>query len=661
MPRKHQRPRAQSGPKTSPVGATTATQAVAAQDEPIQEHTARRGISSWRAAYLALPPLVAALTSLNTLWNEFASDDLQQVLGNALIKSFGNLPRAFTVSGWAFSSNDIRFAADAYYRPMLNVLFTINYGLFGPVAWGWHLTNLLIHSAAAVLVFVVLNEMTGRRWVALITALLFAAHPVHVESVAWISGVTDPMLAVFVLLAFYFYLKFRRSNRIQWIAIAGAFYLLALMCKETALALPLIIIYCELVHFNEDSPLKRRITLARTPLLAFAFPLVVYFFLRYVALGTPWLSGDSINPLDYGLRTTPLALVKYLKLLLIPFGYSFQHYTTLVGSLARPAFIVPVLIIAVVAAAIWLSKSRLLRFAAMWFAIWVAPSLAVLRQYDPESLIQERYLYLASIGFCLALALGIEWLSQRKLFGAPGSRAAAVVTVAIVLLWSVVSIRQNRVWRDSLTLYENCVAVEPDSPAARAALALAYSEAGRFREADEQARKGLELDSQFLGGYLSLGYRLDRLGQVDQAIKTLQDATTSVAEGPLNRCKLATVYLNLGRLYEEKKQYDFAEQHFVRSIEMWPRPVGWYYTGLNYYYQERYDEALRMYQEVIRHVPPNYAPIHLSIGAVYESLNRLDEARTEYYRYLELAPAEAPDRQLVEQKLRRLQPSSTPK
>ncbi len=621
-----------------------------------EERPAARVPEASRSAFALAPVTLALLTSINTLWNEFAADDQQQILNNGFIKDLGNIWRSFTTSVWSFSSNDIRFALDTFYRPIFNVLLTINYALFGTTAWGWHLVNVLIHAVVTLLVFLVLKELAGRTWLALIAASLFAVHPVHAESIAWLSGITDPSVALFLLAAFYCYVRYRRTKRNYLVAVAAAFFLLALLCKETALALPLVILYCELAYFTEAASLKERCLRAVRPVGLFALPAVIYFFLRYLALGTSTFGGEAINPLGYVVRTIPLVVVKYLKLILVPVGYSYQHPTAFLDSFASFAFLGPLLLIAGIGVAVSLSRSRLLAFGAVWFGVWLAPSLAVLRQYEPESLVQERYLYLPSIGFCLAIALGIEFLARRKPIGVPGPRAAAALVAIIVVLWSAILIKQNRVWHSTLTVYQNCVAVDPNSAAAHSWLGSTYADAGRFREADEQLHAALALDPQFMGAYLSLSYRADRLGQVDQAIKYLQDAITMVPEGPLTKFKLGTVYLNLGRLYEEQKKYDVAEQYMLRSIEMWPRPVGWYYTGLNYYLQGRYERALALYEQVVQNVPPNYAPIHLSIGAVYESLNRLDDARSEYYRYLDLAPPDAPDRQLVQQKIDKLKP-----
>ncbi|MEK6406419.1 MAG: glycosyltransferase family 39 protein [Acidobacteriota bacterium] len=201
-------------------------------------HSAPPSRLVWRPIYALIPPLLALITSINSLRNGFAFDDEQQLLRNEFIKSLANLPGAFTTSVWSFMGDTASLDPDAYYRPLFTTLFTINYAVFGTTAWGWHLVNVLVHAGVTLLVWLVLKEVTNREGVSAIAAALFAVHPVHAEPVAWISGVTDPWLALFVLPAFYFYLRYHKDGRKRLMAAAVCFYFLALLSKETAIVLP---------------------------------------------------------------------------------------------------------------------------------------------------------------------------------------------------------------------------------------------------------------------------------------------------------------------------------------------------------------------------------------------------------------------------------------
>lgn len=603
------------------------------------------GMQRW--LYAVTPGVLALLTSLNTLWNNFAADDTQQVLGNVFIKSMRNLPLAFTSSVWSFVSLDIGMTAQPYYRPMFSVLFMINHALFGTSAMGWHLTNVLIHVAATLLVFVVCKEITGRQRIAVIAASLFAVHPTHAESVAWISGMTDPLMALFLLPAFYFYLRYKKNGRRILVAVALALYLLALWSKETAVALPLIIGYCELFHFAESASPRARI-MRLLPLMAlFALPTALYFLSRQNAIGA--FLGQSIlrYPIGPALASIPQVTVKYLALLAVPVGYSYQHYLPFVSSLKSFSFIAPLALSIALALGVAVIPSRALRLSGVWFIVLLAPVLANLRHFDAQYQVQERYLYLPSMGFCLALALGIEWLAAHRFFRLSGPALATAVTAIMVIGFGAAYVAQNRVWDDTLSVFQNSVAVEPNSAEAHSALGGTYYSFGWPRKAETEVRKALELDPKCGNAYLNMSYFSTQQGNLDNAIEYLEQAKSAIAPSPLTSSNLATIHLNLGLLYAKRHDIQRAEENTRRSIELWPRAVGWYYTGSMYFQLGRFEESLAMYEEVIHHVPRTFAPINLSLGAVYERLNRIDEARAAYYRFLDLAPQEAPEREGV--------------
>ncbi|MEK6300662.1 MAG: tetratricopeptide repeat protein [Acidobacteriota bacterium] len=598
-----------------------------------------------------VPALLAVLGSLNSLWDDFALDDSQQILNNQLIKELRNIPFAFTNSVWSFATSDIVFSVDSYYRPLFNVLLSINYSIFGTKAWGWHLANVFIHAGVTALVFKVLLELTEQRWVSVASACLFAVHPAHAESVAWISGVTDPLMALMVLPGFYFYLRYRKTGRKNFLALTLVAYFLALLCKETALAFPLIVTYCELIHFSEQTNLKRRLRQAVILGLGFSLPTVLYFLMRYGAIGSALFGTGPRYPLWPALMTIPMAVAKYLKLMVLPWGYSYQHLTYFVEGVASARFLAPIAMLVALAICIALTRSKLLLFSAVWFIVWLAPSLAALRQFDPEYMVQERYLYLPSVGFCLAAGLGIQWLTTRTCFSPGEEKVAAAVLGLLVTIWGGVCFAQNRVWKNTISVLRNCIAVEPFSGRAYSAISQNYFVAGSTRDAEASARKAIELDPQFAGGYMNLSYFSKHNGKLDQAIDYLEQARAAIELSPATRNGLATVHVNLGLLYSERKDMARAEKNLLRSVELWPRAVGTYNLGMFYIARGRYEAARDALEQAAGQAPPRYAPIRASLGAVYEHLGDISRACAEYSRYLELALPNAPDRTNVQQRL----------
>jgi tetratricopeptide (TPR) repeat protein len=514
-----------AGSAFASAAATVAPEATPATRPPKTDDRTR-----WRSAYAFIPLALALLVSVNTLWNGFASDDGQQVLSNEFIKKFSNIPYAFTSSVWAFTGGDVIFTVDPYYRPLFSVLFTINHALFGTQAWGWHLINLVIHAAVTMLVFLVIKEVTDSGWLAVITASLFAVHPAHAESVAWVSGVTDPLMALFLLPAFYFYVRYRKQKRNHLLALALGFYFLALLSKEAAITLPIFIAYCELFYFNRPLPVRARAARLLSIAALFAVPTVIYFLMRYHAISV-LLVGSARYPHAFGIATVPLAVVKYLALMLVPANYSYQHYTPFVESAASFRLLAPLALLAALTAGVWVTRSRELAFAAVWFLVMLLPVLAALQQFEPAYMVQERYLYVPSIGVCLAVALGVRRLASRGWFGVPGYKAAACAALALIAVFGAVHVRQNMVWADTVSVYRRCVDVAPRSSPAHTMLSRIYYDSGRPREAEAEARAALELDPANTNAYLNLSYFSRASGKLDKAIDYIEQACDAQRPG----------------------------------------------------------------------------------------------------------------------------------
>jgi tetratricopeptide (TPR) repeat protein len=600
--------------------------------------------------YWLVPVALALIASANTLKNGFAFDDEAQVLKNRFIQSFANLPLEFTTSVWSFLGDSLNPGTIPYYRPMFMVLFTASYGLFGTQAWGWHLVNVLIHAAATFLVFMVFKEATNRKGAAAIAAALFAVHPVHAESVAWISGITDPWLAVFLLPAFYYYLRYRATGRRRLMAVALGFYFVALLCKETAIMLPLLIAYCELVHFKDSRTFRQKAIDAAIKGALFVAPTAIYLLMRYHAIESWFLTSRTRFTQGEALSTAPLIATKYIALLIAPFGYNLHHYTLPVQSLTSIAFIGPAALLAVIAALILRSKSRTLMFAAVWFVLWIIPPVAATRVFEPQYSVQERYLYLPSMGFCLAVSLGFEWLAARRFGRVP----ATIVLIATVIALGALGVYQNRVWNNTISLFQHLVTTDPSSPLARVELAGTFYVAGRRQEGEAEARTALDLDPDNVDAHITLAMIAFNQGRVDQSINLMERAKTLVGEWRLKAGYLSRICSDLAFYYDERKDYDRAEENFRQAVEVLPFWKTWGALGQFYYDRGRYEEALELLERSSHEVSNRYSTIHLQLARTYDRLHDNEHAVTEYERYLQLAEPGAQERTEAMRRLTRL-------
>ncbi|MEN3336215.1 MAG: protein O-mannosyl-transferase [Blastocatellia bacterium] len=634
------------------VSATSAA-ASALEDQPPSSFIKRLG-ATLRRHTLWIPIALALVASLITLANDFACDDAPQIVNNALIKSLANLPAAFTSRAWRFAPFEVTTISQSYYRPLFSVWLMIGNAIFGASTWGWHLMSVLLHAATTAMVFVVIKGLFDKRRLALIAASLFAVLPVHAEAVAWVSGGVDVLMTLLLLAALHFYLAYRKAGRVYQLILALACYLLALWSKEAALAFPLVVAYLELAQIGKSPAIPAR----GRRLLPFAAGLAlvtaVYALMRYLANGAIFATDETRLPPGPALLTIPLAIVKYLALLLWPFGYSYQHYTIPVTSLVSLKLLAPLVLVIVLAFIVARYGSRELRFAGAWFILTLAPVLLAMNRFEMEHLVQERYLYLPSLGFCLAAAFGVEWLAARQSFRLSPDKFAAALVAAAVVFYGIAYILHSRHWSDSLSIYRHAVAVAPDSAPAYTALASEYAFAGRARDAEALAQRAIELDPQYVDGHITLSYLTMQQGNLNKAIDILEQAKSSISPNAINRSKLATLILNIGRLYSQKKDYASATAYARESLAMWPRAAGWYYMALIYSYADDLEESLRLYQEAERRLPPAYSVAHLSLGIIYEGLGRLEEARDEYQKYLALLPPDAPEGKGAQARLKKI-------
>ena len=153
--------------------------------------------------------LLSFIPYLNTLGNAFVYDDRPQLVDNPYVHSFHYLGKIFGSTVWTFQGAQ---GVSNYYRPLMSFAYAICYSLFGPITFGFHLLNLILHASVVLLLFVLTERLFGDRLVALAAAGLFALHPIHTESVAWIAGLPDLELGLFFLLTFLLYLRLERSG-----------------------------------------------------------------------------------------------------------------------------------------------------------------------------------------------------------------------------------------------------------------------------------------------------------------------------------------------------------------------------------------------------------------------------------------------------------------
>ncbi len=640
-------------------------------DSVIVAETKPSGKLSPRVWVIALLMGVTFVAFANTLNNGFVYDDTTQILKNEFIRDLRNLPKALVTEVWFWRAelnqdpNAQVEPTTPYYRPMFIVQLMFTWYLFDKEAGGWHWVNILMHLFVVFMAFRIFEKITDDLRVSAIAALLFAIHPLRVETVAWISGLTDAQLAAFLLPSFYLYMRFRERGRGRDLLFSLLLFLAASFSKEPAVAMPLFIGAYELLLINQESPWVTRLKSALWFSLTFLAISAFYFAMRYKALGFIF-SDDNYtqHSADEVLLTIPIAIWHYFRLLFLPFDLTIFHGVPMVKSVLSLRFILPTLgLVGLGAGLWWLCKDRAVRFAVLWFFIHLIPVLN-LSAFSEDFLVQERYLYLPSLGFSLLVGVALARLPVEKLIAFRSRATAQIVVVALlIVLLSAKTLAQNSVWRDDMEFWRYGAEAAPEQKMAHYVLGHRYISRNDPVNAVISLEKYTALDPSntiVLGNLASahlLNYELtfDRK-HVDRAVALCERALQ------LND-KTAVIYDTIGRAYTfntEIQNYNRAIEYFTLGLKGDPdNPMINYHLGAAYHKRGQTQIGLT-YLERARDLEPSLPDTYNFLARAYRTLGRKEEAIRTFERYLQLQP-QARDAAEVRQEIEKLRaPSDSP-
>ena len=581
--------------------------------------------------------LVAFLAYANSLGGDFVFDDNEQIVENQNLRSWDNIARGFTTHVWAFREQGESTNVPAplpYYRPLFTVMLTIEYQLFGLQPQWWHLVSLILHIICAIEIFYITLLLSRRRLVALIASLLFTVHPVHAESVSWISGMTDPLFGVFFLASFYFYLKQRDSNTTEkrkYLLWSLLFFIVAAFAKETALSLVILIFGYEAV-VSEGKMLARLIEAAKRALPFFAAALV-YLIPRSLVLGEMmWSNPQAPNrPFSYTLFTLPFVICSYLLHLVWPVGLSVTYDTRFITTAAATAFFLPALILAAIAGLLIYFRARISKH--VWLALLLifVPLLPVLNlgQVSQEQyLVFDHYLYISVAGLGYLVGLALLWLSESR------TEKLSLATAALLVVALAIGAHfENKAWANSYAVWSNAARVSPNywAPQYNTALELIKVKQYEGARAMLERARSLKPDEPTIH---------DALGRAYLGTGRLEDAEASIKQALEINPQMVESLNNLGSVYFEAKDYENAEKYFAEALRVNPKATATRYNLARCYSNwGRYDKAEKEFDQFLKS-SPNDAEALYELGEVYKKLGRREDAVRSLERGLELTKSQ---------------------
>lgn len=566
--------------------------------------------------------ILGFLAYANTLGHPFVHDDIVFILNNPLVHSLQGLGEVFTRS--SITPEHVQFA-NPYYRPLLDVLYRIEYLVFGPRAWGYHALNILIHIVNGLLVFNLVYKLTCRERFATAVGILFLLHPVQTEAVACISGISNLLVTCLCLGSFLFYLRLTddrqslsvKSEVTDYVGTLGLFGL-ALLAKEQAIVLPFLL---ALYEFCFAQKIADRGKDWRLRLSGFGIIAGGYLLWRKVILGgftTAFVS--NFGEFVLRLRSIPGMVVDYLRMVVFPIDLHYYRSYDILSPWILPCVIL--LVIGLVAFRLTLlmplQKRVLTAFGFGWFLIALMPTSLVPLVHEYSWVAQfEHFLYLPLIGLLLANFLILETIFE-KLIPPAASGLIDLLFLAVLLIALLLTVIQNRVWADELPLFRQAATYQPQLGRVRLLLGKTYLS----RQDVDKAANEFEAARLIMEDYWTK--------IKDQRVRPFYDGFWKES------------LLGLAACEELEGHWTAAENKYSRILQLFPADLPSHnQMALLAVRLEKWDTAVLHFQKVVELLPEDPAAL-ANLAVAYIHQGQLDQAENLLRRAVTIAPEFAP-------------------
>jgi Flp pilus assembly protein TadD len=578
------------------------------------------------------------LVAIGLIYGQTLGHKLLDYDDNGFVYDSPQVRAGLTAEGirWAFTEGPF-----GEWYPLAPLSHMLDCQLFGLEAWGHHLTNVLLHAAASIALFLVLRRMSGELWPSAFVAMLFAIHPQHVESVAWVSERRDVLSGLFFVLTLGAYLGYVRHGRSPArYALVAVLFALGLMSKPMLVTLPALLVLLDfwpLARFGSASdtppwtrsaqrPSTLRLVLEKLPLVALA---------AGDCLMTLRTHNSGNVPLAWSVRigNAAVSCVTYVVQFFYPVDLAAFYPTPPGGPpIWKVAGAIAILAGVSLATVIWRRRCPYFFVGWFWYLGMLSPVLGLVTV--SHHAMADRYMYLPGIGLYIALAWGAARLAAGSAEGrwALGTCAGLVTAVLVICAaW------QTSYWRNDETLWRHALACTTDNGEAELGLADALAHQGRIEQAVPHYRRAQQfaVDSS---PFNNLGLVMIQQHKLGEAIAEFRRAVQFEPNS-------YRAHANLGLALTELKQFDEAEKQFRRALEINPLAASSHW-GLAHLLrlEGKLDKASAEFAQAVQ-LDPRNALARQDFAQTLLQLGRIDEAKSEYLRLLEIDPQNSAARQ----------------
>lgn len=499
------------------------------------------------------------------------------------------------------------------YHPLTMLTLAFNHYISGNHAGSYHVLNFLIHLVNILLVFLFVRKLTGgKQWIAFTVSMVFAVHPLHVESVAWVSERKDVLYSLFFLWGLITYLTYIETGRMRHLAVTTLLFILSLLSKPAAIVFPLVLLAIDFYY--------GRLKLSKTYLEK------IHLFILALVMGLLTLHGQKLQgavssadmfPLHFRFFFGFYGIMMYIVKAVWPFNLcTFYPFPPVNQSLPAIYYMAPLVSVLLLFLFIWgMKRNKLIAFSILFYII----NLLLVLQFLPvgSAIIADRYAYLPLIGLFMVPGYYLQrWIEGNK--GRWPITAIGLVT-GLIILMTVLSIRQVHTWNNSAALWDQAIKVTPSSRA--------YTNRGLLFKREQNYDKAIEMYNQALllnkvekDALINRGNIYFNRQEYERAI---QDYSECLKIDSLN----AQALENRGAAYGALKQYDLALRDMDKSLLLNPRSVnGFANRGVFYQTLGRHTEAIADFTKQMEVNRETSADMLNSIAISYLNSSEFDKA-----------------------------------
>jgi len=523
---------------------------------------------------------------------------------------------------WAFTSS---YAAN--WHPLTWLSHMLDWQLFGNNAGGHHLTSLIFHIANTLLLFIVLKQMTSALWKSAFVAALFALHPLHIESVAWVSERKDVLSTFFWLLTIWAYLRYVKQPGVIRYMLTVLTFALGLMSKPMLVTLPFVLLLLDYWPLNRlDS--KRslpRLLIEKIPLFAMSSASCIVTFIIQKKSGAMPTAGSFSFFLLFA--NASVSYLQYIAKMFWPVRLAIFY--------PHPGRDVSILYAIVSAAVLLVVTILILRFAKnrrylvtgwFWYLGTLVPVIGLIQV--GEQAMADRYTYITLTGLFIIIAWSLPELFERWRYKKIVLASSAVLVISAV---STYTYFQLRYWRDDLTLFQHALDVTENNYKANYCLAIALCGQGKLDEAIDYCSRAIRIKPDVLQPRMGMGYILRQAGRLDESAQEYQKVLQIKPDDP--------IALNgLGSTLNQQGKYDQAVKYFTEAVRIKPDFAA-AHNNLAYTLalQGNLDKAAIHYKESLR-LNPRSAAVNYHLGRVLEQKGKINQAIEHFKEAMRLNP-----------------------